>query len=47
MNTQTDHTRFLRRHLQLDGIASGLCGARLLFAMLEVVGLTRLREMVG
>lgn len=47
MNTQTDHTRFLRRHLQLDGIASGLCGARLLFATLEVVGFTRPRDVVG
>jgi hypothetical protein len=26
-----DHTRFLRRSLQLDGIASGLTGALLLF----------------
>jgi hypothetical protein len=32
MNTQTDRTRFLRRSLQLDGIASGLCGILLLAA---------------
>jgi hypothetical protein len=32
MNTQTDRTRFLRRSLQLDGIASGLCGVLLLAA---------------
>jgi hypothetical protein len=32
MITQADHSRFLRRSLQLDGVASGLCGAVLLFA---------------
>jgi hypothetical protein len=32
MAMQTDHSRFLRRSLQLDGVASGLCGAVLLFA---------------
>ena len=32
MTTQTDRTRFLRRSLQLDGIASGLCGILLLAA---------------
>jgi hypothetical protein len=32
MNAQTDRTRFLRRSLQLDGIASGLCGVLLLAA---------------
>jgi putative intracellular protease/amidase len=32
MATQADHSRFLRRSLQLDGVASGLCGAVLLFA---------------
>ena len=32
MVTQTDHSRFLRRSLQLDGVASGLCGAVLLLA---------------
>jgi hypothetical protein len=103
MSAPTDRTTFLRRSLQLDGIASGLCGvlllaaaapisavmglagpglarvvgaglviyaaallynaarttvsrveavavvaaAVLLFTLLEVVGLTRLREMTG
>ncbi len=103
MSAPTDRTTFLRRSLQLDGIASGLCGilllaaarhisalmglagpgiarvvgallvvyagallynaarvtvsrveavaavaaAVLLFTLLEVVGLTRLREMAG
>jgi|SRR5882672_1587022 len=32
MVTQTDHSRFLRHSLQLDGVASGLCGAVLLLA---------------
>ena len=32
MNAQMDRTRFLRRSLQLDGIASGLCGVLLLAA---------------
>jgi hypothetical protein len=32
MNTLADRTTFLRRSLQLDGIASGLCGALLLLA---------------
>jgi hypothetical protein len=32
MNTGTDRTKFLRRSLQLDGIASALCGALLLLA---------------
>jgi hypothetical protein len=32
MNTTIDRTTFLRRSLQLDGIASGLCGALLLLA---------------
>ncbi|HUO64315.1 MAG TPA: hypothetical protein VMT97_11460, partial [Terriglobales bacterium] len=30
MTAPADHSRFLRRSLQLDGIASGLCGAVLL-----------------
>lgn len=30
MNTQPDRTMFLRRSLQLDGVASGLCGVLLL-----------------
>jgi hypothetical protein len=32
MNTNSDRTSFLRRSLQLDGIASGLCGVLLLAA---------------
>ena len=32
MTTSTDRSTFLRRSLQLDGIASGLCGALLLVA---------------
>jgi hypothetical protein len=32
MNVNTDRTRFLRRSLQLDGIASGLCGVLLVVA---------------
>ena len=32
MATQADHSRFLRRSLQIDGVASGLCGAALLLA---------------
>jgi hypothetical protein len=32
MHTPIDRTTFLRRSLQLDGIASGLCGALLLLA---------------
>ena len=32
MATQADHSRFLRRSLQIDGVASGLCGAVLLLA---------------
>lgn len=43
MRTQTDRTTFLRRSLQLDGIASGLCGALLLVAaqpIAALVGLT-------
>jgi hypothetical protein len=77
MSAPADRTSFPRRSLQLDGIASGLCGvlllaaaspiapvigradpwaalignlavaAVLLFAVLEVVGLTRLREATG
>lgn len=52
MNAHPDRTRFLRRSLQLDGVASGLCGvplltAVMLFTRLEVVGLARRREMVG
>src|SRR5262249_61527250 len=32
MTTFTDRSTFLRRSLQLDGLASGLCGALLLVA---------------
>jgi hypothetical protein len=32
MDTRTDRAIFLRRSLQLDGIASALCGALLLLA---------------
>jgi hypothetical protein len=32
MGTQTDRTTFLRRSLQIDGIASGLCGVILVLA---------------
>ena len=32
MNANTDRTSFLRRSLQLDGIASGLCGVLLVAA---------------
>jgi hypothetical protein len=47
MSPKTDHPTFLRRSLQLDGIASGLCAvlrpaaAVRLFAGRELVGLTR------
>lgn len=41
MNANTDRTSFLRRSLHLE------VAAVLLFAVLEVVGLTRLREMAG
>ncbi len=42
MSAKTDRTRFLRRSLQLDGIASGLCGVLLLAAassIAPVIGL--------
>ena len=32
MDTRIDHATFLRRSLQLDGVASGLCGLLLLLA---------------
>ncbi|HSL50576.1 MAG TPA: hypothetical protein VK878_16015 [Candidatus Deferrimicrobiaceae bacterium] len=47
MSPKTDPPTFLRRSLQLDGIASGLCAvlrpaaAVRLFAGRELVGLTR------
>lgn len=42
MNANTDRTSFLRRSLQLDGIASGLCGVLLVVAaspISSVIGL--------
>jgi hypothetical protein len=42
MDTRTDRAIFLRRSLQLDGIASALCGALLLLAarpVSDVIGL--------
>jgi hypothetical protein len=42
MNAQTDRTTFLRRSLQLDGVASGLCGALLLVGAQPVAALVGL-----
>ncbi len=39
MSAPTDRTTFLRRSLQLDGIASGLCGVLLLAAAPPVASL--------
>jgi hypothetical protein len=39
MNTSIDRTTFLRRSLQLDGIASALCGALLLLGALPISAL--------
>ena len=39
MSTQTDRTLFLRRSLQLDGVATGLTGATLLVAAQPVSAL--------
>jgi hypothetical protein len=39
MNTNPDRTTFLRRSVQLDGIASGLCGVLLLAAASPVSAL--------
>ncbi len=44
MNTQSDRTRFLRRSLQLDGVASGLCGVLLLAGAGPVSALVGLAE---
>ena len=44
MNTHPDRTRFLRRSLQLDGIASGLCGLLLLAAAAPVSALMGLTD---
>ena len=38
MTTFTDRSTFLRRSLQLDGLASGLCGALLLVAAPTIAG---------
>jgi len=44
MNTQSDRTMFLRRSLQLDGVASGLCGVLLLAGAGPVTALIGLAE---
>ena len=44
MNTQTDRTRFLRRSLRLDGIASGLCGLLLVVAASPISAVIGLAE---
>jgi len=44
MNTQADRTRFLLRSLQLDGVASGLCGVLLLAGAGPVSALIGLAE---
>ena len=44
MTTQTDRARFLRRSLQLDGIASGLCGVLLVAAASPISAVIGLAE---
>lgn len=44
MNANTDRTSFLRRGLQLDGIASGLCGVLLLAAASPISALMGLAD---
>jgi hypothetical protein len=44
MNANTDRTSFLRRSLQLDGIASGLCGVLLLAAASPIAAVIGLAE---
>lgn len=44
MNANTDHTRFLRRSLQLDGLASGLCGVVLVAAASPISALMGLAD---
>lgn len=44
MNVNTDRTRFLRRSLQLDGIASGLCGVLLVAAASPISAVIGLAE---
>jgi hypothetical protein len=44
VNTRSDRTMFLRRSLQLDGVASGLCGVLLLAGAAPVSTLIGLAE---
>ena len=44
MNANTDRTSFLRRSLQLDGIASGLCGLLLVVAASPISAVIGLAE---
>ena len=44
MNANTDRTSFLRRSLQWDGIASGLCGVLLLAAASPISAVIGLAE---
>lgn len=44
MNANTDRARFLRRSLQLDGIASGLCGVLLVAAASPISALMGLAD---
>ena len=44
MNANTDRTSFLRRSLQLDGIASGLCGVLLVVAASSISAVIGLAE---
>lgn len=44
MNANTDRTSFLRRSLQLDGIASGLCGVLLVVAASPISALMGLAD---
>lgn len=44
MNANTDRTSFLRRSLQLDGIASGLCGVLLVAAASPISAVIGLAE---
>lgn len=44
MSPNPDHTSFLRRSLQLDGIASGLCGVLLLAAASPIAAVMGLAD---
>jgi hypothetical protein len=44
MNANTDRASFLRRSLQLDGIASGLCGVLLVVAASSISAVIGLAE---